>query len=301
MRGHRRLATAAILALAATAPAALAQQNFDKVTIETTDLGNGLYMLTGAGGNLGVSAGADGVFLIDDQYAPLTDKIRAAIAKISDKPLRYVINTHWHGDHTGGNENLGKAGAVIVAHENVRERMSTEQVMKAFGLTVPPSPEAALPVITFTENVTFYLNGQEARVIHVPHAHTDGDSIIHFRNGNVIHMGDLLFNGMYPFIDLGSGGNLNGMISGHDLALELADEETKIIPGHGPLADRAALKRNRDMLATVRDRVQKLIDKGKSEDEAVAADPLKDMNEEWGKGFINGESLVRFAYRSLKE
>lgn len=295
-----RIACTAILALAA-APAVQAQPDSEKVTVETTDLGSGLYMLTGAGGNIGVSAGPDGVFMIDDQYAPLTAKIRAAIGSITDKPVRYVINTHWHSDHTGGNENLGKAGAVIVAHQNVRKRMSTDQVMKAFGRTVEASPEAALPVITFTENVTFYLNAQEARVIHVPHAHTDGDAIIHFPKANVIHMGDILFNGMYPFIDVGSGGNLNGMIAGQDLALKLADGKTKIIPGHGKLADKAALKKNRDMLAEVRKRVQKLIDDGKSEEEAVAADPLKDLNEEWGGGFIKAENMVRFAYQSLKK
>ncbi|MFP3944047.1 MAG: MBL fold metallo-hydrolase [Alphaproteobacteria bacterium] len=295
-----RLACAAALAFT-VAPGVQAQQNFEDVTIETTDLGNGLYMLAGRGGNIGVSAGEDGVFMIDDQYAPLTEKIRAAIAGITDKPVRYVINTHWHGDHTGGNENLGKAGAVIVAHENVRKRMSTDQVMEAFGRTVEASPEAALPVITFTENVTFHLNGREARVIHVAHAHTDGDSIVHFPEADVIHMGDLLFNGMYPFIDIGSGGDLDGMIAGQEMALELAGEKTKIIPGHGPLADRAALKRNHDLLVEVRKRVKKLAEAGKSEDEAVAADPLKDLNEEWGGGFINGERMVRFAYQSLED
>jgi len=297
-----RFACAAALLLAVSAPFAHARQNdAEKVKIETTDLGNGLYMLVGAGGNIGISTGEDGVVMIDDQFDWLTDKIRTAITKISDKPIHYVINTHWHGDHTGGNGNLGKAGAVIVAHENVRTRMSTDQFMKAFDRKVPASPKVALPVITFSENVTLHLNGQKARVMHVAHGHTDGDALIHFPKANVIHMGDLLFNGFYPFIDIDSGGNLNGVIAGQDLAFKLADDKTKIIPGHGPLADKAALKRNRDTLATVRDRVQKLIDDGKSEDEAVAADPLKDLNEEWGGGFIKAEQMVRFAYQSLKK
>lgn len=294
---------AAVLALlmAVFTSSVFARQDLRDVEIKTIDLGNGLYMLVGRGGNIGVSAGDDGVFMIDDQFAPLTDKIRAAIAKVSDKPIRYVINTHWHGDHTGGNENLGEAGAVIVAHENVRKRMKAGQVNETIGREVPPAPDGALPVITFTENVTFYLNGREARVIHLPGGHTDGDSIIHFPGANVIHMGDLLFNGIYPFIDIQSGGNLNGMIAAQDRALELANGKTKIIPGHGPLADKGALKRSRDTLAEVRKRVQKLIDEGKSEKEAVAADPLKDLNETWGQGFINGENMVRFAYQSLKE
>jgi glyoxylase-like metal-dependent hydrolase (beta-lactamase superfamily II) len=165
-------------------------------------------MLVGSGGNIGVSSGPDGVFVIDDQYAPLTEKIVAAIRGFSDRPIRFVVNTHWHSDHVGGNENLGKMGALIVAHDNVRERMSVEQVMEVFGRTVPPSPDQALPVVTFGEAVTFHLNGDELYVFHVPHAHTDGDAIIHFRKANVVHMGDTFFNGLYPFIDLGSAGNV---------------------------------------------------------------------------------------------
>lgn len=293
------IAGAVIFGLA-TWPAA-AQRDFSKVEIKTTDLGSGLYMLEGAGGNLGLSVGADGAVLIDDQFAELTDKIRAAIAKVTDKELRYVINTHWHDDHTGGNENFGKVGAVVVAHENVRKRMSAKQTSTLFDISVEPAVPGALPVITFSENVTIHLNGQEVRAIHRPHAHTDGDSLIYFPDADVIHMGDNLFNGMYPFVDVDSGGNINGMIAAQDFALALIGDKTKIIPGHGPLADKAALKKSRAMLAEVRKRVKKLVDAGKSEDEAVAADPLKDMNDTWGKGFINGERMVRAAYRSLKK
>lgn len=293
------IASAVILGL--VAGPAVAQQDFSNVTIETTDLGGGLYMLEGAGGNLGLSVGADGAVLIDDQFAPLTEKIQAAIAKVTDKPVKFVINTHLHGDHTGGNENFGKMGAIVMAHENVRKRMSTERVSTLFSRTTPPAAPGALPVLTFSDNVTIHLNGQAARVIHVAHAHTDGDAIIHFAKADVIHMGDVLFNGMYPFIDVDSGGSIDGVIAAQDLVLGMAGNKTKLIPGHGPLADKAALKKSRAMLAEVRKRVKKLVDAGNGEDEAVAADPLKDLNGTWGKGFINGELMVRTAYRSLKK
>ncbi|MDH3600750.1 MAG: MBL fold metallo-hydrolase, partial [Candidatus Tectomicrobia bacterium] len=167
-----------------------AQRDFSKVEIGTTQLADGLYMLTGAGGNIGVSVGQDGLFLIDDQFAPLSDKIMAALKKLSEGPIRFVLNTHWHGDHTGGNENMGHAGAVIVSHDNVRKRLSTEQFIKAFDRKVPPSPPGALPVVTFPESVTLHLNGETIHAFHVDPAHTDGDSVVHFRNANVIHAGD---------------------------------------------------------------------------------------------------------------
>jgi glyoxylase-like metal-dependent hydrolase (beta-lactamase superfamily II) len=205
-------------------------QDFESVEIKTTRVASGIYMLEGRGGNLGVSIGSDGAFLIDDQFAPLTEKILAAIRKLSGAPIRFVLNTHWHGDHTGGNENLGKAGALIVAHENVRERMSVEQFIEAFGRRVDPSPPGALPVVTFTDAVTFHLNGDEIHAFHVPPAHTDGDSIVHFRIANVVHTGDTYFNGRYPFIDLSTGGTIDGVIAAADRLLELCDTETRIIP-----------------------------------------------------------------------
>jgi cyclase len=212
-----------LLALAAH-PAA-AQQDFSKVEVKAEKVADGLWMLTGAGGNIGVSAGPDGVFLVDDQYAPLTDKIKAAVATVSDKPVRFVLNTHWHGDHVGGNENLGKDGAVLVAHENVRKRMSKEQFIKLFNRTVPASPAAALPLVTFAESLSFHLNGEDVDAIHVPPAHTDGDVIVFFRKVNVIHAGDTLFNGMYPVVDLSSGGSVDGMIGAADRILAVADAE----------------------------------------------------------------------------
>ena len=276
-----------------------AQQNFDAVQIESVKVADGIYMLVGSGGNIGVSAGPDAVFLIDDQYAPLTEKIRKAIASLSSQEIRFVLNTHWHGDHTGGNENLGEAGALIVAHDNVRKRMSVEQFIEAFGSRVPPSPKVALPVVTFNDSVTFHLNDEEIHAFHVPPAHTDGDSVIHFRKSNVVHMGDLFFNGIYPFIDVSSGGSIDGMIAAADRVLGVIDDQTKIIPGHGPLGDRSALQAYRKMLSTVRERIQPMVEAGKSADEVVAAGPTKDLDEKWGKGFLQPANFVRIVYSSL--
>jgi glyoxylase-like metal-dependent hydrolase (beta-lactamase superfamily II) len=288
---------AAVLWLAACP--ALAQQDFSKVEIKPQDLGGGIYMLTGAGGNLGLSVGKDGAYLVDDQYAPLSEKILVQVRLLTPLPVRFVLNTHWHGDHTGGNENIGKTGAVIVAHENVRARMSTEQFMKAFGNTVPPSPEAALPVVTFTDAVTFHWNGEEIRVHHVPPAHTDGDSIIHFVRADVVHMGDVFFNGGYPFIDTSSGGRIDGVIAASERVLAGITDKTKIIPGHGPLATKADLVVYRDTLKTLRDRIAKLKAEGKSRDEVIAAKPTADYDAKWGGGFMKGDTFTGLAYDSL--
>lgn len=290
---------AVLLLLALAAGPMAAQQDFSQVEITSQKLADGIWMLQGAGGNLGLSAGADGAFLIDDQFAPLTEKIQAAVAEVSDKPVRFVFNTHWHFDHTGGNENFGKAGALIVAHDNVRERMSVDQVMEAFNRTVPAAPEVALPVITFAHDVKFHLNGDTIHAFHVPPAHTDGDSIIHFESADVIHMGDVFFNGGYPFIDVGSGGSIVGVIHAVNKVLAMTDADTKIIPGHGPLASRADLVAYRDMLDEVRARIAALIAEGKSLEEIQAAKPLEDLDETWGGGFINGEQFVGIAHSSL--
>ncbi|MFP3940846.1 MAG: MBL fold metallo-hydrolase, partial [Thermoanaerobaculia bacterium] len=209
------------------------------------------------------------------------------------------LNTHWHGDHTGGNENLGEAGALIVAHDNVRERLSVDQFMERFDRTVEASPPAALPVVTFGADVTFHLNGDEIHAFHVPSAHTDGDSIVHFREADVLHMGDVFFNGMYPFIDLGSGGSARGVLDGVERALELAGPETKVIPGHGPLTDRDGLVAYRDMLESVIGRVEELAAEGKSLEEIQEAEPTAAFDEEWGGGFIDTDEFVATVHQSL--
>jgi glyoxylase-like metal-dependent hydrolase (beta-lactamase superfamily II) len=294
----RPLLAALAVVVASQAPAT-AQNEMADVEIETLLVAPGVHMLVGRGGNIGVSSGADGIVLIDDQYAPLHSRILAAVAAIQGGPVRFVLNTHWHADHTGGNEALGEAGSVIVAHDAVRARMSVEQFIVAFDRRVPPSPPAALPVVTFGEDVTLHLNGDDLQLIHVPRAHTDGDAIVHFRNANVLHMGDTFFAGRYPFIDLSSGGSLDGVIRAAERGLSLANTDTKIIPGHGPLSDRAALSAYRDVLVLARDRVAAAIAAGKSLEEVVASRPLAEYDEAWGGGFITPDAFLKIAYTSL--
>lgn len=286
---------AAIL-LGIAMPAA-AQQPASAPEIRVERIAPGVAVLFGRGGNIGVSWGPDGNILIDDQYAPATERVVAAVRTLDADPIRFVINTHWHGDHTGGNENMGRAGTVIYAHDNVRRRMTMEQLVR--GERVPPSPSGALPVVTFSENLTFHLNGDTLRAIHVAHAHTDGDSLIHWTRANVLHMGDTWFNGMLPFIDLDSGGSIDGAIAAVETGLRLADGETRIIPGHGPVAGRADLARYRDMLREVRDGVARAIRQRRTLPQ-IQALRLADRYARPG-AFISAESFVDTVYRSLTD
>ena len=278
------------------APLARAQgQDFSQVEITATQLGPGTYMLTGAGGNIGLSVGEDAVFVIDDQFAPLAPKIKAAIARITNKPVQFVLNTHFHFDHSGGNEAFGKDGALIVAHDNTRKRMSSDQLISfvASSSRQPASPKVALPVVTVAGEISFHINGDEVHAFHVPRAHTDGDLIVHLRKTDVVHMGDVFFNGFYPFIDVGSGGSPEGVVAAADRVLGWAGEKTKIIPGHGPLASKADLQRYRDMLATAITRVKEARRSGKSDDEIRRATPLVDLDATWGKGFMKPEVFLQ--------
>lgn len=294
---HSVLAAAALLAVLSTASA----QSMDDVEIGIEPLAAGVYMLTGRGGNIGLVVSEDGAFLIDDQYAPLTDRILAAVRSVTDQPVKFVLNTHWHGDHTGGNENLAEKGTLVVAHDNVRERMSSEQVSEFFGRTTPASADGALPVVTFNDAISFYLGEHEIRSFHVPHAHTDGDSVVHLPETNVIHAGDVVFYGLYPFVDVDAGGSLDGVIAGVERIAELADGETAIIPGHGPLIDREQLLGYHEMLKTVRERLGDAIEKGMSLEEIQAAGITSEFDEQWGGGFIPPDRWLELLHRGATE
>ena len=298
---RRRFAWACITgsALLGAAAAVFAQRDFSSIEITTQKMAEGVYMLTGAGGNIGVCTGPEGVLLVDDQYAPLTEKIQAALKGISDQPVRMIVNTHWHGDHTGGNENFSKTGALLLAHENVRQRMSTPQYIAAFDSKVDPSPASALPVVTFQEGIAAHLNGEDLDVMHVANAHTDGDAIVWFRKANVVHLGDTFFNGMYPVIDCSNGGSIDGMIAATGMVLGQIGADTKLIPGHGPAADRAALQGFHDMLAGVRTAVAKAAKGGKSLAEVQAAKPTAPWDPVWGNGFIKPDKFVEFVYTGV--
>jgi cyclase len=284
----------------ALVPALLsAQQNWDTITVKAIPLRGGVYMLTGSGGNIGLSVGADAAFLVDDQFAPLTPKIIAAVRSVTTQPIRFVVNTHWHGDHTGGNENLGKAGALLVAHDNVRKRMSVEQFNAQFNRRTPPSPASALPVVTFNDSVTFHINGDDLVGFHIPPAHTDGDVVVHFTKADVVHMGDTYFATGYPYVDVSSGGNVNGIVGVADRVLATCGAQTIVIPGHGPVSNCDGLRAYRNMVAAVRDRVRAEMQKGRTLDQLKAAGLTAEFDDRWGKGFINPPTFVELVYRSL--
>ena len=272
-------------------------QRFDDVKITTISVTDQIFMLQGAGGNIGISIGDDGVFVIDDQFAPLTEKIHTAIKSLSNGNIKFLVNTHYHGDHTGGNENMTKLGATIIAHDNVRQRMSTTP--KRDGTD---QPEASLPIITFNEKLSLFINGEKVGVFHIDNAHTDGDALLYFTKNNVLHTGDTYFKGRYPYIDLNSGGSVNGYIEAVKLGLKLSDENTKIIPGHGDLSNRTEYESFLRMLENLKKRVQDEIDSGKTEEEVAMNESITktydDLN--YGNGFISSERIRRTFYTSLK-
>jgi cyclase len=290
--------TRAFLTTAAILMSSSAMAQTADVTIKVEQIAPGVAVLFGQGGNIGLSYGEDGNVLIDDQFAPLTPKILAAVSTVDPDPVKFLINTHWHGDHTGGNENLGKSGTVILAHDNVRVRMMTPQTRD--GKTTPPSPKIALPVLTYEDGLSLHMNGDDIRTIHVHDAHTDGDSFVMWKKANVVHMGDLFFNKVtLPFIDLNSGGNARGLLAAANKVLAMTNETTRYIPGHGPMATRGDLIAYRDMLKTVIESVAGGI-KAKRTLAQIQADKPAAKWEVPG-AFISGDAFVKAVFDSLNK
>jgi len=307
MQGPTIAVVATIMALSGPA---LAQQppaaappppDFSKVEIKTTDLGSNCYMLEGQGGNITVAVADDGIIMVDSQYAPLHDKIKAAIEAISKQPVKYLIDTHYHGDHTGGNEVFARDGVTIVSQINVRNRLAAGTTNGLTGVKTPPAPLGALPSDTYTNFSKIRLKGRVADLKHIANAHTDGDTYVWFKTANVLSTGDTFTNGRYPNIDFANGGNVRGMIAAADAYLKLTNAKSRIVPGHGPVADKAALTEYRTMLVTARDRMAKLVKEGKSEDEVIAAKPFGDFDAKWAPTELASKNFVRVVYHSLAD
>ena len=272
-------------------------QDFSKVEIKVTKVAGSVYMLQGMGGNIGVSVGDDGILIIDDQYAPLAEKIRTALKGISDRPVKFVLNTHWHADHTGGNSYFGET-APIIAHENVRKRLQSGGTVRAFNMEVPPAPKTALPVITFADRVMVHVNGEDIRAIHFPKGHTDGDIVVFFPQSNVVHMGDDFFAGMFPFIDIDSGGSVQGLIADIAQIIPMLPPDVKIIPGHGPLSKIDDLKKFEDMLHDTSAAVAAAVKQGKTLDQ-MKQEKVLAKYADWGKGFLNADRFTEILYNDL--
>ena len=280
-------------------------QDFDKVQIKSVKVTDNIYMLRGAGGNIGLSFGSDGIFIIDDQFAPLHEKLIAVIdeltkGKVSESANTFLLNTHFHGDHTGGNELLGSTGAVIMAHQNVRKRLSVELNIPFFNSTNPAVADVGLPVITFEQDITLHLNGDNVKIIHVGPAHTDGDAIVHFTRSNVIHCGDILFASVYPFVDMDNGGSVSGVITAVESILELSDSNTILIPGHGSIIDKAGLESYHKMLSTIFESVSAMVVDGKTLEQIVASKPTDQFDAHFS-GMISSEAFLGFVFRDLTE
>ena len=268
----------------------------DNKKLKVDSVTKSFHILMGQGGNIGVFIGKDGTFLIDDQFAPLTEEIINKIKLLGGDIPKFLLNTHFHGDHAGGNENFGKKGSLIFSHDNVRARLLSGSYLKEFNMLSKASIGKGLPVVTFSEEISFHINGDTVRAIHVPHAHSDSDSFIHFEKQNIIHAGDLYFNGFFPYIDVDHGGSLKGLISGVDSILELANNNTKIIPGHGPKSNKAELVAFRDMLQLSLNKLKALKDQGKTLKEVIAAKPLKSLDEKWGKGMFSADRWIEIIF-----
>jgi cyclase len=278
-----------------------AQQNFDTVKIRPFRVAENIYMLIGSGGNIGVFTGKDGILVIDDEFAPLSEKIKGAIQSLDPTAIRFLINTHIHGDHTGGNENFKKMGVTIFAQETVRDRMMKEQVNKTLNRTTPPRDKDALPVITFSDKISFHLNDEDIDAFHFTHGHTDGDVVIYFRKANVFHTGDIFVRYGYPFIDVSSGGGINGFVAYLDKLLPLMNENSKVIPGHGELATKSDVRIFRDMLSDIRDQVQAALKRGKKIEDIPALGITDKYDAVWGKGFMKGKDFVLLIAENLRE
>jgi len=282
-------------------PAAPPPVDFSKVEIKTTDLGDGVYMLEGQGGNITIATAKDGIIMVDGQFAPLHDKIKAAIVTISNQPVKYLVNTHFHGDHTGGNAPFARDGATVVSEINVEKRLAAGTTNGLTGAKTPPAAPEALPTKTYTGALKIRLVGRVADLKHVANAHTDGDTYVWFKTANVLSTGDTFTNGRYPNIDFANGGNIKGMIAATDSYLKLVNDKSRIVPGHGPVADKAALVAYRTMLVTARDRMAKLVKEGKSEADVVAAKPFADLDAKWTPTELASMNFIRVVWHSLAD
>ena len=299
MAGKNTISSLALCFLFFIAPFA-SGQDLSKVEVKTIPLRNNLYILANSGSNAMLSIGEDGPLVIDAGMVEMSKKVAAAVTATGSGPARIVINTHWHFDHVGGNQQLAESGAIIIAHRNVRESMVDGGKLAVIDREVAPSPASALPDITFDTHLTLHFNGEEFLLTHVPSAHTNGDCIVYLPNSNVLHMGDTFFNGMYPFFDTNAGGTLNGIIKAFDVGMELANDQTMVIPGHGRLSNLNEMKEYRNMLSTVHGRVQKLVAEGKSLQEIIESKPTSDFDKRWGNSWLTPDMWIELIYRGMK-